>query len=167
MAFHVKVSKHRPAVESLARRVVDGQPLPHISPLVCIFNAISLQFLVPSGADDLDKVEGDLRLTFAEGDELYVPFNSSTVEHPRPGEIIYADDAKVLCRHWCWRQADQTKLTAETTRVAVNIDILPPLGKDDAMLAAEEMARLIRDFCGGDAAYYMISREQPVVEFAA
>lgn len=33
------------------------------------------------------------------------------VEHPRPGEVIWRDDAGVTCRQWNWRQCTRTRIT--------------------------------------------------------
>ena len=162
--FGVNPNKHSPSVEALVRQVVKGRQLKSINAVVDIFNYISLKYLVPSGADDLHKVVGDLRLRYARGDEIFVPLNGQQVEHPRPGEVIYADDEKVLCRCWNWRQGDHTKLTPEAKWVAVNVDCLPPVTRERAEEITREVAELIRRFCGGEVNYYILDRENPQIE---
>ena len=61
---------------------------------MAIFNCISLKYLLPCGGDDLNVIEGDLRLGIADGTENYVPLGQPDVlEHPQPGEVIYYDTA--------------------------------------------------------------------------
>jgi DNA/RNA-binding domain of Phe-tRNA-synthetase-like protein len=63
-------------------------------------------------------VEGDIAVGFAAGGEDFTPLGEPDVtEHPRPGEVIYADAKSVLTRHWNHRDADRTKVTEESTRI--------------------------------------------------
>lgn len=144
-------NKYPPSVANLVKRVRSGKSLPYVNSLVAAFNCISLKHLCPCGGDDLDVVEGDLLLTFAAGDETYVPLGQPDVtEHPAPGEIIYMDTASkdVFCRAWCWKNGDRSKLRPETVRAAVNIDILPPLSLADAERIALDLAALLRAHTG-------------------
>ena len=38
---------------------------------------------------------------------------------PKPGEVVYADAAKVLCRRWNWRQDARSAVTPATRRVVL------------------------------------------------
>jgi len=120
--------------------------------------------MVPSGGDDLDRVDGDLRLTLAKGDEPFTPLNSDVVEYPIPGEVIYEDSSKVMCRCWNWRQGDQTKLTPATINVAINVDCLPPVSRDEAEAITKELANLVKEFCGGQATYLLLDARQNEAE---
>jgi DNA/RNA-binding domain of Phe-tRNA-synthetase-like protein len=144
------------SIESLARRARRGDQLPYINTLVALFNYFSLKHIVPSGGDDLDSADGDLRLTLAQGDEPFTPLGTDTVETPPPGEVIYVDNSKVMCRRWNWRQSDQTKLSPTTTKVAINVDCLPPVSKREAEAITGELAGLVREFCGGEVKYLLL-----------
>ncbi len=162
--FGVNPNKFYSSIESLARRARRGDQLPYINTLVALFNYFSLKHMVPSGGDDLDKAEGRLCLTLAKGDEPFTPFNSDVIEHPVPGEVIYIDDNKVMCRCWNWRQGDQTKLAPDTSNVAINIDCLPPLSKDKADSITKELADLVQEFCGGRVAYFLLYATRSEIE---
>jgi len=112
--------------------------------------------MVPSGGDDLAAVDGDLRLTLAKGDEPFTPLGTNTVESPSPGEVIYADNSKVLCRRWNWRQSEQTKLSPATTGAAINVDCLPPVSRGEAEAITAELAHLVQNFCGGEVKYFLL-----------
>ncbi len=162
--FGANPNKFYSSIESLGRRARRGDHVAYINTLVALFNYFSLRHMVPSGGDDLDRVNGKLYLTLAKGDEPFTPLGSDVVEYPAPGEVIYVDNSKVMCRRWNWRQGDQTKLTPATTNVAINIDCLPPVSKDEARAITKELADLVREFCGGEVTYLLLNASQSEVE---
>jgi len=162
--FGTNPNKFYCSIESLGRRARRGDQLPYINTLVALFNYFSIKHMVPSGGDDLNSAEGDLRLTLAKGDEPFTPLGSEAVEHPPAGEVIYFDNSKVMCRRWNWRQGDQTKLTPATSNVAINVDCLPPVSKDEAKALTGELAELVREFCGGEVNYFLLDAVKNEVE---
>jgi len=162
--FGTNPNKFYCSIESLGMRARRGDQLPYINTLVALFNYFSLKHMVPSGGDDLDSADGDLRLTLAKGDEPFTPLNSDVVEYPPPGEVIYVDNSKVMCRRWNWRQGDQTKLSPDTTDVAINVDCLPPVSKDKARAITGELADLVKEFCGGEVKYSLLDTSQNEAE---
>jgi DNA/RNA-binding domain of Phe-tRNA-synthetase-like protein len=155
--FGTNPNKFYSSIESLCRRARRGDQLPYINTAVAIFNYFSLKNVVPSGADDLSSVKGDLRLAIAKGNEPFRPFNAQEVEFPDPGEVIYIDNATVMCRRWNWRQGFQTRLTEDTADIAINVDCLPPLA-DRAEVLTAELAGLVKEFCGGQVKYSLLKR---------
>jgi DNA/RNA-binding domain of Phe-tRNA-synthetase-like protein len=113
--FGSKPSRYPSSAESLLARVLKGGELPRINALVDTYNAVSLRHLIPVGGEDLDQLEGDLRLVRAED-----------------GEVVWRDDAGVTCRRWNWRQEPRTQLTERTTRAFFVFDQLPPQQALDA-----------------------------------
>jgi DNA/RNA-binding domain of Phe-tRNA-synthetase-like protein len=158
--FGTNPNKYYSSIESLCRRARRGDQLPYINTAVALFNYFSLRYIVPSGADDLTSVKGDLRLTVASGSENFTPFNAEEVEHPDPGEIIYIDDIYVMCRRWNWRQGYQTRLMPETRNIAINVDCLPPFTMVDADAMTSELAELVKRFCGGEVKYSLLTLEK-------
>jgi DNA/RNA-binding domain of Phe-tRNA-synthetase-like protein len=160
--FGAKPKDHPSSIENLVRRVLKGQPVPRINPLVDLYNTISLRHLVPVGGEDLDAVEGDVLLTLASDRELPVHLlGEAEARPPKPGEVIYKDGLGTLCRRWNWKEAERTKLTAETRRAFLVIEGLPPVGRDLVERAAGELAALVREHCGGEVAVALIDRGHP------
>jgi DNA/RNA-binding domain of Phe-tRNA-synthetase-like protein len=160
--FGAKPKDHPSSIENLVRRVLKGQPVPRINPLVDLYNTISLRHLVPVGGEDLDAVEGDVLLTLASDRELPVRLlGEAEARPPKPGEVIYKDDLGTLCRRWNWKEAERTKLTAGTRRAFLVIEGLPPVGRDLVERAAGELAALVREHCGGEVAVALIDRGHP------
>ncbi len=167
-ALGINPKKHPPSVINMVKRVRSGKNLPYINSLVAIFNCLSLNNLLSCGGDDLDVVRGDLRLTVAAGDENYSPLGQPEArEHPAPGEVVYLDTAtkEVLCRCWCWKNGDVSKLTEETRRAAINIDgMLPAFSLSQLEDLGGRMAELLGRFTGASAEIKVMSPENP--EFA-
>lgn len=112
--FGSKPRDFRCSAEALTRVVLRGSEIRNISPLVDLYNLISIKYIVPVGAEDLDKMKGDLKLTFADGTEDYIPLGEEENDPPQKGEVIYRDDVGVICRRWNWREGDRTKITKNT-----------------------------------------------------
>jgi len=162
--FGARPSKFQSSVEALARRARRGDALPPINPLVALYNAVSLRFLVPVGGDDLDLVSGDLHLRLARGDESFIPLGAEADEPPEPGEVVYTDDAKVLCRRWSWRQGEASKISAATTNAVLNVHGLPPATPEEVARATETLGELARRICGGQIRWYVLDAATPRIE---
>ena len=155
-AFGARPSKYQSSIEALVRRVRRGDALPAINPLVDVYNAVSLETLLPIGGDDLARVTGSTSLRLARGDEDYLPLGEDAPHPPEPGEVIYADEATVLCRRWCWRQGDRTKITADTRDVVLNVHALPPATREQVAAACATLADVAPRLLGGVACWYLL-----------
>lgn len=112
-------------MERLVKRVLAGDSLPAIHPLVDIYNAVSLTHVMCLGADDLDLVTGDLAFRFARVGDSFVDMAAAEGEDPndppKEGEVVYADAAHVLCRRWNWRQDARSVVGPSTQRAIVTV----------------------------------------------
>jgi DNA/RNA-binding domain of Phe-tRNA-synthetase-like protein len=161
-AFGAKPQRTRPSVEALLRRLDAG--LPRIDRLTDAYNAVSIANLVPVGGEDLDQYQGPARLVRAAGDEAFdtVAHGEPAVEHPRPGEVVWRDDAGVTCRQWNWRQCTRTRMTPATTNAVFIIDGLAALGYDGLAAAGNDLARsLLRLSPQAAIASRLIAADQP------
>ena len=90
--------------------ILSGIELKSINNIVDIYNYVSIKHMTPMGGDDLDKVDGNITLKFAEGTEEFKELNSDEIKNPKQGEVVYCDDKEVLCRRWNWRECDKSKM---------------------------------------------------------
>lgn len=161
----VKPSEYRSSIEAMARRVANGHQLPAINALVDIGNIISLRYLIPTGGHALDHVREPICLRPATGNEVFVPFGTDQPENPDPGEIIFTEGDAVLTRRWVWRQSNHTLTELETRFIEFNLDGLPPVSVMEINQAGENLAGLVQRFCGGSAAFYVLSRFNQMIKF--
>ncbi len=164
-AFGMWDGRSYSAVEALARRARSGKPVRRINPLVDLMNTLSLLHFVPVGGDDVERIQGNVALRQATGEEVFVPFNSEEQVSPPAGEVIYVDDAgRVMCRKWNWRQGRFTAITPQTRTALCNVDILPPLSQEDGARLVAQLAEWIEVFLGGRTATALITASTPQVE---
>jgi len=143
--FGTNPRRQRPSVDALTRRVARTGRLPRISPAVDCYNLVSVTHAVPAGAFDLDRVEGHITIRFAEADDRFVPLGEpDEVEQPHPGEVVYADDAGVLTRHWNHRDADRTKVTPGSRRVLFLLETVDAAHHAAVSAGADELSALLR-----------------------
>ena len=136
--FGIDPSKNKPSAEALVRRAIKNGALPSINPPVDFYNAFSVWTGFPSGGEDLDKVKGDVLVKVADGTERFTPLGGGEVEHPKPGEVVYADSSgEVMTRTWNWREGDLTKITEATQKAVLGFDCLPPTSSNEAISALE------------------------------
>lgn len=165
-AFGVKPAKQRSSIENLFRAAVAGT-LRSINPLVDLYNTVSFRHLLPCGGEDLGAIWGDIRLTRAIGGEDFVPLGSAEPQPPPPGEVIYRDDSGVICRAWNWREAERTKLTAQTTDAFLCIEALPPTDAATLEAACADLAALVTEHLGGVSSMHLLRMQQPEIPVIA
>jgi len=158
-------SKFPSSIESMARRILKGDPFPKINPLVDLYNSLSLKYLVPMGGHDLDTLNGNLHLRFAEGWEPFTPMGGGeTVTVPR-GELVYRDDREVLTRNWVWRQCEKDKTTEKTQNIFIPIDVLGEVGKERADEIIQELSGQMPKYLGGTITSAILNSEKLSFEF--
>ena len=158
-------SKFPSSIESMARRILRGDPFPMINPLVNLYNSVSLKHLVPMGGHDLDPLTGNLFLGFAEGCETFAAMGGGERITVPKGELVYRDGEEVLTRNWVWRQCDKDKTTEKTKNIFIPIDVLGEVGKEVAEEIIQELSILIPRHLGGSIFSAVLSRERSAFEF--
>lgn len=145
-AFGAKPSRFPCSVEALLDRTLKGRDLPAINQIVDRYNAVSLAHILPVGGEDLDRLIGDLFLTVATGSEPWDTMHEGqpAIQHPEPGEIIWADPSGVTCRRWNWRQGLRTQLTGHTRNAYFVLDRLPPYTLAQLHAAAADLQTHLR-----------------------
>jgi DNA/RNA-binding domain of Phe-tRNA-synthetase-like protein len=153
----------RSSIEALLKRVSNGNTIGSINPLVDVYNAISLQYGVPVGGEDLAKVSGDVRLTLAEGGESFRPLGADGDEPALAGELVYKDDEGAICRCWNWREAERTMLTDTTTDAIMVLEAVDDSTDDAFWQATEALAAAIRLNLGATVGVHRVTRAAPSV----
>ncbi|MCJ7747687.1 MAG: hypothetical protein MUP27_08080 [Desulfobacterales bacterium] len=159
-------SKFPSSIESMAKRILRGDPFPRINPLVDLYNSLSLRYLVPMGGHDLNTIKGNIYLKFAEGWEPFTPMGGGETMIVPKAELVYRDDQEVLTRNWVWRQCEKDKATEKTKNIFIPIDVLGEVGREHAEEIARELSELIPRYLGGTLFSAILNKEKPSVEFS-
>ena len=156
----LKPTQYRCAAESLLRRFRKEGALPRLHPLVDVCNAISLAFAIPVAAFDVSAITGDLQVRYAIGDEEYLTFSGQS-EHPGPGEVIFADQARqVHARRWTNRQSGLSAVRASTTAALIVAEAMHAT-------AASDIPRLVAAIASELQATWSITPAATVLSQAA
>lgn len=164
-SFGTKPSDYRPSAEALIRRALKTGKLPRINNAVDIYNVVSVKYVIPMGGFDLDNVKGDIMLRKSEGGELFTPLGASKPEETYTGEVVYADEKRVLTRRWNYRDADETKITETTSNLVLFIDASPEISKTIVETALSELTSLLSEACGGHFTTGIASIDEPIIRY--
>jgi len=147
--FGVDPGSRRPSAEALIRRIVRGQSIYTINTAVDSYNLCSAQLQLPMAAYDLDKLDLPVELRFAKADENHLAIGSSTPEELVAGELVYADQAKVICRDYNYRDSDLTKVIENTKNLLIFVDACEVVATRELHEALKLVGQRIMEYCGG------------------
>ncbi len=148
-AFGADPTKTRSSGEALLRRVQRGDSLPSINAIVDVYNVVSLKHVLPIGGQDAEKIVGGVKLRLAGKYENFVPLGASEQQKVDEGEVVYADDEKVLCSKWNYRDCEPAKISGETRKFVLFVDGAPGIAHDVVRAAAEELAVMLNKLVVG------------------
>lgn len=156
----------RCSIEALLKRVDKGTEVGPINALVDIYNSVSLRYGLPCGGEDIDTFVGDMVLTKADGNELFLALGDEEYENALPGEVVYKDEEGIVCRCWNWRDGQRTMLTEDTVNAFLIIESVDPDRSQDVRKATEELADLTKKFLGGttEITYMNINNRELVIK---
>ena len=118
----VKPSKFRSSIESLLRRVFKGDVW-SVSNVVDCYDCVSAVNLLPMGAHDIEKLKGSLTLRYGrEGEKFYPLGAGDSVIDVETKHIVYADDEKVCCWLWNYRDTRMASVSEETKTALFLVD---------------------------------------------
>lgn len=139
-------TKYRPSSEALLRRALKGEPLYQINTLVDACNWCSLDYLLPIGLHDTDRLIGNLTLRLGQPDEAY--------EGIRKGMVHVAGRLCVADEHGAFGSPSSDSLRASimpATRNALALIYAPAdYPAEDLAEAAEMFAERATAWCGGE-----------------
>lgn len=149
----------RSSIEALLKRVIKNQSFKPINPLVDIYNCISLEYGVPCGGEDINKIEGGLYLGEAKGGEEFIPIGTDESSPALETEMIYYDDNGVVCRSLNWREAKRTMLTSDTTDAVFVLEAVYPHQIENLELASKALKDELEEYFKVNVSSYSLTSE--------
>jgi DNA/RNA-binding domain of Phe-tRNA-synthetase-like protein len=163
--FGIKQTRYRSSVERLLKNVLAGRSLARVNAFVDLYNAVSLAHVLPLGADDLDRVTPPLCFRTARAGDSFVDMadaeDGGEPEAPKPGEVVYADAAHILCRRWNWRQDARSIIRPETHRAVVTVQAN---GAGVVEAGASDLVDMIVEYCGGQCRVTTLDQASPTAD---
>ena len=112
----------RSSIEALLKRIEQGKGVGSINPLVDIYNAASLTYGLPCGAEDIDTFVGSLKLHITQGGDEFYALGDEENSPTLAGELCYTDDAGAVCRCFNWRDGKRTMITESSRRAFIVLE---------------------------------------------
>lgn len=153
-----------PSIEALAKRVAKKPVLPSINKAVDLVNALSLKYMLPMGAHDLDRLQGDMQVRMTVGGEVFTPFGSQEAEVVEAGEVVYTDDLEIRTRRWVWRQGEKAKVVPESRTIFFPIDGFRGISDEKILAARNELAELLTRHLGAETRCLWVDADTPAVD---
>ncbi len=141
----INPNKFMSSIEAMTTRVSKNKKLPYINPIVDLGNSISLKYLLPLGAHDMDLSSDDVSVRFSKEGDKFIPFGENEPELIEGGELIYSVGEKVKTRRWIWRQGEEGKITKSSKNIFFPIDGFNDRNVDKVIKARDELAKLIQE----------------------
>lgn len=155
----------RSSIEALLKRVKQGKPVGSINTLVDIYNAASLKFGLPCGAEDIDTFKGDLLLTITSGGDDFFPLGDDKNEPTLDGELCYKDDLGAVCRCFNWRDGVRTMITENTKNGFIIMELLDTNRLDTLNEALDFIISNSEKFVNAKASKYILDKTNNLIEF--
>ncbi|HFI0092054.1 TPA: B3/4 domain-containing protein [Streptococcus suis] len=153
----------RSSIEALLKRSTSDRPVTTISPLVDIYNAASLRFGLPCGAEDLDTFVGNLQLTITEGGDEFYLIGDENNNPTLPGEVCYKDDKGAVCRCFNWRDGERTMITDETKNAFLVMELVNSDRVEDLENALDFISQQAEKFLGVVPEKYLLDCDTPTM----
>ena len=162
-SFGTKPGNYRPSAEALVRRVIKTGKLPRINNAVDLYNLVSVKHIIPMGGFDIEQVDGDIFLRKSPGGEKFQPLGASQHEETYVGEVVYADNSRILTRRWNYRDAEETKITENSENIVLFIDASPQIPREKVVVALDELEQLLSKACGGSYRKHITQYDDPII----
>ncbi|MEG1602711.1 MAG: phenylalanine--tRNA ligase beta subunit-related protein [Cloacibacillus sp.] len=118
----VKPSKYRSSIEALLRRLFKGD-MWDVSDVVDCYDCVSAMNILPMGAHDMKKLKGGMTLRYVQDGEKFAPLGAGgEIIECAPPQIAYADDEKICCWLWNYRDTRDACVDCETQEAIFIVD---------------------------------------------
>lgn len=131
---------------ALIKRVLDGQEITDINPMINILNAISIKYRVPIGGHNLNNIKGDISVGKNKDCLSFTLMGKNEAEKVGTDEIVYKDKEKIITRNWVWRQSEFSKVTESVTDVFIPIDLIESNIFDNEKQILNEITNILKTF---------------------
>ena len=158
--FGKKAKHYHTSVEQLIKKVLSKRNILAGNTLINLIRHESLRHVVPIGADDYHKIEGNLTFDIASGKE-----RKGLLKTSEEGDIYYRDDKSILGTKLDYWKSTRTEVTKYTVKALVHFQFLPPVSVAQQRVIMNEAKELIQTSCGGKVQMVVLSKGKSSVQF--
>lgn len=166
-SFGVKPKKYKPTAESFLVRVLKGH-IPKISPAVDSYLISETLHCLPVGGYDLDTIDGDITLRHSQGEEEFLAIGAEELEATGEGEVIYADEKRILTRRWNFRDCDACKIDVPSNKIALFVEgAFLEIEDAEIQETTADIASNLEKFCNAKTKILFLDKEMNELEITS
>jgi len=139
--FGKKAKHYNTSVELLLQKALRKQKLQTKDTITALLRYLALKHIVPFGADDPAKLQGDI------GFEV------------KKDDISYRDAKKILGKKLDYWKNAKTALKPGSTSALLHFEFLPPVSPTKQKEVIDEAVGMIKAFCGGKTKIIILSKK--------
>ncbi|MCY9373838.1 hypothetical protein MOF34_01430 [Bacillus sp. T17B1] len=145
---NINPNKYMSSIEAMITRISKGKGLPSINPIVDLGNSLSLKYVLPMGAHDIDQIETDIKIRFSTAYDIFTPFGQAESEEMPENELVYAVGNEIRTRRWIWRQSEIGKITSQSKNIFFPIDGFNHTNLEAVLSARADLSNICQDVLG-------------------
>lgn len=145
-------NRYRHSAEALFRRVKKQNYLSPIHSAIDINNFFSLQYQVPIGIYDLDRLDGHVEIRIGKEGEEYTGLNGRT--NSLENLILSSDEVGPFGSPFV--DSDRAPVTLNTINALQIIYLQPSTGEEDAVKLTESLMKMFTQIHGGEASCFIL-----------
>ncbi len=160
----INPNKYMSSIEAMAKRVSKGSKLSFINPVVDLVNSLSLKYILPMGAHDMDSLKGEIAVRFSKGGDTFIPLGNDEVEDVEAGELVYSDSETIRTRRWIWRQSDRGSITENSKNIFFPIDGFESKNKKKVVNAMNELEELLVKYFKCETKTFFVDKDNREID---
>jgi len=142
-------NRYRPSNEALYRRVQKQQFLHPVNSAVDLNNFLSLQYRIPLGIYDLDKLSGQVTIRIGSNEDSYLAINEREVQLSK--KLLSADNEGAFGSPYV--DSKRSAVTPATTQALHIIYLQPSMDHDESDQLLQALSTMFTQIHGGTASY--------------
>lgn len=154
-AFGADPNRYRSSVESLFRRIKKQNYLQTVHTAVDLNTFFSLQYEIPIGIYDMEKIVGDIHLTLGSEDSRYDGLNGRS--NSMQDILLLKDDYSPFGSPYV--DSVRTAVTEETTEALHIFFIRPSMDAEEAFTLTKASGNMFTSISGGEVSSYVLHKE--------
>ncbi|WP_010283642.1 B3/B4 domain-containing protein [Bacillus timonensis] len=145
-------NRYRPSVESIFRRIQKQNFLNSIHSAVDLTNFFSMQYEIPMGIYDADKLDGNIEFRVGQTDDEYQGINGRLIS--MQDKILSSDETGAFGSPYV--DSERTAVTVETNYALQIAYLKPSLGNESCEKLMKSLASMFTQVHGGSAESFLV-----------
>ncbi|CAF1486645.1 unnamed protein product, partial [Rotaria sordida] len=159
--------KYASSIESLLKRAVKQSEARSINPLVDLYSAMSLRYILPFGAFDINDLSKDipLELRFTKSSDTFMALDENQSNQVQENEVAYTIGSQVLTRFINWKQSKYGLVKEQTTNIIFMSEILSSIPQNILEQMIVELVQLIKDLFNVQCRIHILDASNTSIQY--